>query len=159
MRIIMKLKRNVVTGICGILFGIILFIIACTSIKMPPNLVEPGPRLMPYVALILIVLSSAMILINGIKDRGEEEPYFPEGGIKKITIAYLELVAYGIGLTVFGFILATPFAMLAFIYTLKGEEKMNIWINIIISIAVTAFLYLMFVKGFQIKLPGGLFFD
>lgn len=59
----------------------------------------------------------------------------------------------------FGFILATPFAMLAFIYTLKGEEKMNIWINIIISIAVTAFLYLMFVKGFQIKLPGGLFFD
>lgn len=154
----MKIKRNVITGTSGIISGIVLFIIAYTSIKVPKNLVEPGPRIMPYVALIMIIFSSIMILISGLRDKSEEKPYFPKGGVKKISFAYLELVLYGVALTVFGFIISTPFAMLAFIYTLKGEEKMNIWVNIIISVGVTAFLYLMFVRGFQIKLPEGIIF-
>ncbi len=153
----MKLKRNTITGIAGII-AVVFFCIQTQSMREVPNLIEPGPRMMPYVALALILLSSIMLLIQGLKDKSVEKPYFPEGGIKKITFAYLELVIYGIALTLLGFLITTPFAMFAFVNTLKGDDEVKWWQNVIISIAVTAFLYGMFVMGFQIKLPSGILF-
>lgn len=154
----MKCKRNTITGIVGIIAVIICFIIM-QSMRQVPNLIEPGPRLMPTVGLILILLSSIMLLINGLRDKKEEKPYFPEGGVKKLVFAYALLCIYGILLTLFGFLITTPFAMFAFVNMLKEDEKVTWWQAALISIAVTAFLYGMFVIGFQIKLPSGLLFN
>lgn len=154
----MKCKRNTITGIVGIIAVIICFIIM-QSMRQVPNLIEPGPRLMPTVGLILILLSSIMLLINGLRDKKEEKPYFPEGGVKKLVFAYALLCIYGILLTLFGFLITTPFAMYAFVNMLKEDEKVTWWQAVLISIAVTAFLYGMFVIGFQIKLPSGILFN
>ena len=154
----MKLKRNTITGIVGIIAVIICFIIM-QSMRQVPNLIEPGPRLMPTVGLILILLSSIMLLINGLRDKKEEKPYFPEGGVKKLVFAYALLCVYGILLTLFGFLSTTPFAMFAFVNMLKEDEKVTWWQAALISIVVTAFLYGMFVIGFQIKLPSGILFN
>ena len=48
--------------------------------------------------------------------------------------------------------------MFAFVNMLKEDEKVTLWQAALISIAVTAFLYGMFVIGFQIKLPSGILF-
>lgn len=154
----MKCKRNTITGIVGIIAVIICFIIM-QSMRQVPNLIEPGPRLMPTVGLILILLSSIMLLINGLRDKKEEKPYFPEGGVKKLVFAYALLCIYGILLTLFGFLATTPFAMFTFVNMLKEDEKVTWWQAVLISIAVTAFLYGMFVIGFQIKLPSGILFN
>ena len=154
----MKLKRNTITGIVGIIAVIICFIIM-QSMRQVPNLIEPGPRLMPTVGLILILVSSIMLLINGLRDKKEEKPYFPEGGVKKLVFAYALLCVYGILLTLFGFLITTPFAMFAFVNMLKEDEKVTWWQAVLISIVVTAFLYGMFVIGFQIKLPSGILFN
>lgn len=154
----MKCKRNTITGIVGIIAVIICFIIM-QSMRQVPNLIEPGPRLMPTVGLILILLSSIMLLINGLRDKKEEKPYFPEGGVKKLVFAYALLCIYGILLTLFGFLITTPFAMFAFVNMLKEDEKVTWWQAVLISIVVTAFLYGMFVIGFQIKLPSGILFN
>lgn len=154
----MKCKRNTITGIVGIIAVIICFIIM-QSMRQIPNLIEPGPRLMPTVGLILILLSSIMLLINGLRDKKEEKPYFPEGGVKKLVFAYALLCIYGILLTLFGFLATTPFAMFTFVNMLKEDEKVTWWQAALISIAVTAFLYGMFVIGFQIKLPSGILFN
>lgn len=154
----MKCKRNTITGIVGIIAVIICFIIM-QSMRQVPNLIEPGPRLMPTVGLILILVSSIMLLINGLRDKKEEKPYFPEGGVKKLVFAYALLCIYGILLTLFGFLITTPFAMFAFVNMLKEDEKVTWWQAVLISIAVTAFLYGMFVIGFQIKLPSGILFN
>ena len=154
----MQLKRNTITGITGILAVIFFYYVEQTGIRKVPNLIEPGPLMMPTVALILILISSVALLLQGLRDKGEEKPYFPEGGIRKITFAYLKLVAYGIALTVLGFIISTPFAMFVFIYTLKGDDEVKPWVAALISILITAFLYVMFVIGFQIKLPAGMLF-
>lgn len=154
----MKCKRNTITGIVGIIAVIICFIIM-QSMRQVPNLIEPGPRLMPTVGLILILLSSIMLLINGLRDKKEEKPYFPEGGVKKLVFAYALLCIYGILLTLFGFLATTPFAMFTFVNMLKEDEKVTWWQAALISIAVTAFLYGMFVIGFQIKLPSGILFN
>ena len=151
----MKCKRNTITGIVGIIAVILCFIIM-QSMRQIPNLIEPGPRLMPTVGLILILVSSIMLLINGLRDKKEEKPYFPEGGVKKLVFAYALLCVYGILLTLFGFLITTPFAMCAFVDMLKEDEKVTWWQAVLISIVVTAFLYSMFVIGFQIKLPSGI---
>lgn len=154
----MKCKRNTITGIVGIIAVIICFIIM-QSMRQVPNLIEPGPRLMPTVGLSLILVSSIMLLSNGLRDKKEEKPYFPEGGVKKLVFAYALLCIYGILLTLFGFLATTPFAMFAFVNMLKEDEKVTLWQAALISIAVTAFLYGMFVIGFQIKLPSGILFN
>lgn len=154
----MKCKRNTITGIVGIIAVIICFIIM-QSMRQVPNLIEPGPRLMPTVGLILILVSSIMLLINGLRDKKEEKPYFSEGGVRKLVFAYALLCIYGLLLTLFGFLITTPFAMFAFVNMLKEDEKVTWWQAVLISIAVTAFLYGMFVIGFQIKLPSGILFN
>ena len=154
----MKCKRNTITGIVGIIAVILCFIIM-QSMRQIPNLIEPGPRLMPTVGLILILVSSIMLLINGLRDKKEEKPYFPEDGVKKLVFAYALLCVYGILLTLFGFLITTPFAMFAFVNMLKEDEKVTWWQAVLISIVVTAFLYGMFVIGFQIKLPSGILFN
>lgn len=154
----MKCKRNTITGIVGIIAVILCFIIM-QSMRQIPNLIEPGPRLMPTVGLILILVSSIMLLIDGLRDKKEEKPYFPEGGVKKLVFAFALLCVYGILLTLFGFLIITPFAMFAFVNMLKEDEKVTWWQAVLISIVVTAFLYGMFVIGFQIKLPSGILFN
>ncbi|MCC8127872.1 MAG: tripartite tricarboxylate transporter TctB family protein [Clostridiales bacterium] len=155
----MKMRRDTITGIVGLL-GCAFFLVQTQSIKQPAKLLEPGPRLLPYVAIILIALSSVALIIKGFKDRNiEEKPYFPKGGILKITKSYLMLVVYAIAMTYLGFLITTPFATLAFIYDLKGTSKVKLVPSIIISVLVTAALYAMFVFGFQVKLPAGAFFE
>lgn len=153
------MRRDVKTGIVGLLGAAYFAVMTATTVRQVPNLVEPGPRLMPYLACVIIALCSLGLLVTSWKDRAKEEkPYFPKGGVKKITLAYLLLVAYGIALHFVGFAVSTPFAMYAFIYMLKGEENLKPVISVIISIVVTVVLYLMFVKGFSIKLPSGILF-
>ena len=111
-----KPRRDVITGIVGLL-GCAFFLVYIQKIKMPPKLLEPGPRLLPYVAVIIIALSSVALIIQGIKDRDKEEkPYFPKGGIKKITKSFIMLCIYAVMLNFFGFLIlicngSFPFAL------------------------------------------------
>lgn len=152
------MKRDCKTGIAGLVISAFFLFMTLTGIRKVPNLVEPGPLLMPFIALGIIASCSLVLLVNGLRDKTPEKPYFPPGGIKKITFAYLMLVAYGVALHFIGFLIATPFAMMAFIRTLKGENKVRPVVMVAMSLGVTAFLYLMFVKGFSIKLPSGMLF-
>lgn len=154
-----KLRRDTITGIVGLL-GCGFFLFYTQFIKMPKKLLEPGPRLFPYVAIVLIAMSSIALIIKGYMDREKEEkPYFPKGGALKITKSYLMLIVYAIAMTYLGFLITTPFATFAFIYDLKGNSKVKPLTAIIISVLVTAGLYAMFVFGFQIKLPVGILFE
>lgn len=155
----MKLRRDTITGIVG-LVGCAFFLFMTQSVKQPAKLLEPGPRLLPYVAITLIAMSSIALIIKGYMDRAKEEkPYFPKGGARKITKSYLMLIIYAIAMTYLGFLITTPFATYAFIHDLKGNSEVKTVPTIIISILVTAGLYAMFVYGFQVKLPAGALFE
>jgi len=147
-----------VTGIVGLLTCIFFFIMT-QQVRQPANLLEPGPRLLPYVAIFLIGISSIALIVKGYKEREiAEKPYFPKGGVLKVTRSFLMLVVYAIAMTYLGFVITTPFATAAFIYDLKGNSEVKPVSTAIISVVVTAALYAMFVFAFQIKLPAGVLF-
>ena len=166
----MKMRRDMVTGIVGLL-TCVFFCFMTLQVRQPAKLLEPGPRLLPFVALFLtedqprtvalflIGISSIALIIRGYKDRAKEEkPYFPKGGVLKVTKSFLMLVIYAVAMTYLGFVITTPFATAAFIYDLKGNSEVKPVSTVIISVVVTAVLYAMFVFAFQIKLPAGVLF-
>ena len=154
----MKMRRDMVTGIVGLLTCIFFFIMT-QQVRQPANLLEPGPRLLPYVAIFLIGISSIALIVKGYKEREiAEKPYFSKGGVLKVTRSFLMLVVYAIAMTYLGFVITTPFATAAFIYDLKGNSEVKPVSTAIISVVVTAALYAMFVFAFQIKLPAGVLF-
>ena len=154
----MKMRHDMVTGIVGLLTCIFFFIMT-QKVRQPANLLEPGPRLLPYVAIFLIGISSIALIVKGYKEREiAEKPYFPKGGVIKVTKSFLMLVIYAVAMTYLGFVITTPFATAAFIYDLKGNSEVKPVSTVIISVVVTAVLYAMFVFAFQIKLPAGVLF-
>ena len=154
----MKMRHDMVTGIVGLLTCIFFFIMT-QQVRQPANLLEPGPRLLPYVATFLIGISSIALIVKGYKEREiAEKPYFPKGGVIKVTKSFLMLVIYAVAMTYLGFVITTPFATAAFIYDLKGNSEVKPVSTVIISVVVTAVLYAMFVFAFQIKLPAGVLF-
>lgn len=154
----MKMRHDMVTGIVGLLTCIFFFIMT-QQVRQPANLLEPGPRLLPYVAIFLIGISSIALIVKGYKEREiAENPYFPKGGVIKVTKSFLMLVIYAVAMTYLGFVITTPFATAAFIYDLKGNSEVKPVSTVIISVVVTAVLYAMFVFAFQIKLPAGVLF-
>ena len=154
----MKMRHDMVTGIVGLLTCIFFFIMT-QQVRQPANLLEPGPRLLPYVAIFLIGISSIAPIVKGYKEREiAEKPYFPKGGVIKVTKSFLMLVIYAVAMTYLGFVITTPFATAAFIYDLKGNSEVKPVSTVIISVVVTAVLYAMFVFAFQIKLPAGVLF-
>lgn len=154
----MKMRHDMVTGIVGLLTCIFFFIMT-QQVRQPANLLEPGPRLLPYVAIFLIGISSIALIVKGYKEREiAEKPYFPKGGVIKVTKSFLMLVIYAVAMTYLGFVITTPFATAAFIYDLKGNSEVKPVSTAIISVVVTAVLYAMFVFAFQIKLPAGVLF-
>ena len=154
----MKMRHAMVTGIVGLLTCIFFFIMT-QQVRQPANLLEPGPRLLPYVAIFLIGISSIALIVKGYKEREiAEKPYFPKGGVIKVTKSFLMLVIYAVAMTYLGFVITTPFATAAFIYDLKGNSEVKPVSTVIISVVVTAVLYAMFVFAFQIKLPAGVLF-
>ena len=154
----MKMRHDMVTGIVGLLTCIFFFIMT-QQVRQPANLLEPGPRLLPYVAIFLIGISSIALIVKGYKEREiAEKPYFPMGGVIKVTKSFLMLVSYAVAMTYLGFVITTPFATAAFIYDLKGNSEVKPVSTVIISVVVTAVLYAMFVFAFQIKLPAGVLF-
>lgn len=160
---LMKVKRDTITGLVGLTWSVIWFILIQVQTTQPANLLEPGPRLLPYVGLIVVFLSSLMLTIKGIKDWKKDPkpdaPYFPEGGKKKVARSYLMLVATGVLMGFFGFIIVAPFSIFAFIFDLKGNSEVKPLQAAIIAVLVTAGLYAMFVYGFQVKLPTGILFN
>ena len=154
----MKMRHDMVTGIVGLLTCIFFFIMT-QQVRQPANLLEPGPRLLPYVAIFLIGISSIALIVKGYKEREiAEKPYFPKGGVIKVTKSFLMLVIYAVAMTYLGFVITTPFATAACIYDLKGNSEVKPVSTVIISVVVTAVLYAMFVFAFQIKLPAGVLF-
>ncbi len=114
-----------------------------------------GPSYWPKFLLILLMGLSVMVAIDAFRQRRKE------GGVKeeiqplrkgKFLMAMGFIVAYFILINIFGFILLTPFFLVAFMYLLGVRKK--VWM-VIISIGITFIIIYVFTKAMYVPLPRG----
>lgn len=149
------MKKDALVGL-GAIFVAIFFFYFTSSIKVPSNIVDPGPRFFPYIAELLIVICGIGMIVES--RNKEEKPFLSKIGWKKLGFAFLVLILYAIALTYVGFLIATPFMHFTLVNMLSGEKKIPTYVNVILSVVVTLFLYIVFAKGFSVMLPPGKLF-
>jgi len=119
----------------------------------------PGPGFVPFLTGIALVGLALLVFFPAlIGKRGEDavavEKFFPEqGSLKRILLALLALVVYGLILNFAGYLITT-FLFMTFACRLMEPEK---WRTVLIVSAATAGLsYLLFIRLLDVPLPIGI---
>lgn len=151
-----KLNR---TYIMGILCVILAAWIAWQTTMIPERLVsnEPGPKFFPFICAAGIAIFAVLSMIFDAPKEAKEgsKPYLDKAGWIRMAIILGESLLFCIGMQFIGFWITSMVGMMVFIWTLKGDKKINIPFAIIFSIAVGSICYFGFTKGFHIPLPSG----
>ncbi len=151
------MKKDTIIGIGAILVAM-FFMFNTGNIKSPTDLVDPGPRIMPYIAEVMMIICGAGVIFESLKDKKEEKQYLSKEGWKRLGIIFFILIAYAVCLSIFGFIASTPF-MFVVLMQLLNADGFQAWPKVIvISVVLTALIYAAFVLGFQVQLPKGSLF-
>jgi len=119
---------------------------------------EPGPTFFPYVAAGgLIIFSVLSAIFDGKKDN--DEPYLSKEGKKRLAIILVEIVAFILGMTLFGF-LPTALVMLAvIIMTLNDGKKMHMVAYVAVVVGVSCAVYFGFKYGLGVPFPKGIIWE
>lgn len=116
-----------------------------------------GPSYWPKFLLILLMGLSVGVAIDAFRERkkseGKESILRLDKGRLKFFIAIVFIALYFILLQIVGFILLTPFFLIAFMYLL-GERK-KIWM-ISVSFGITFLIIYVFTKAMYVPLPRGI---
>jgi putative tricarboxylic transport membrane protein len=116
-----------------------------------------GPAYWPKFLLICLMALSVLVAWDAFRERKKgdsekKEPSKGESGKVRFFSAIGLIVLYFILLQIFGFILLTPFFLMAFM-TLLGERKKS-WI-LGISLGITILIVWVFTKAMYVPLPRG----
>ena len=155
-----KIRRDHVTGLALIILGVVVAVLVM-QFKKPMTAAYPGPKLFPLIAAFGFVACGLGIFIEGCLSKKEEKPFLSAAGWKKVGIMFAVLIVYVFLMKYLGYMLATPFALFAFTTIIeKGEKtKAGLVSKIIYSVAVTVFIYLMYVTAFGMTFPSGMLFE
>ncbi|NWG04062.1 MAG: tripartite tricarboxylate transporter TctB family protein [Syntrophaceae bacterium] len=116
-----------------------------------------GPAYWPKFLLICLMILSFLVAVDAIRGRKKREAekegtQKSESGKVRLFLAIGFIVLYFILMQVLGFILLTPFFLIAFMYLL-GERKKK-WI-FGVSIGLTILIVWVFTKAMYVPLPRG----
>jgi putative tricarboxylic transport membrane protein len=116
-----------------------------------------GPAYWPKFLLICLMSLSVLVAVDAFrerkkKDSEKKETSEPDSGKVRFFFAIGFILFYFILMQIFGFIILTPFFMIAFMYLL-GERK-KIWI-FGVSIGMTVLIVYAFTKTMYVPLPRG----
>ena len=149
------MKGDFVPGIVAVAFGLLILYFTLTGENMAILIAKkrgsvPGPGFFPVLCASLTILFGICLTIRGIRQSGVN--YFAltdemRGNIKTALLVLLGLICF---LVVWK--LTNLFVPLVFVYAvyLNLLFKRSIRFTIIFSVVLTAFIYLLFVRGFSV---------
>ncbi|MFM2479626.1 tripartite tricarboxylate transporter TctB family protein [Celerinatantimonas sp. MCCC 1A17872] len=157
----MLLKKDRIISVFFLVVAAVLLVFV-KDIKIPNNLTGPGPRIMPYLSIFLMIICCIGVFFESFKNKAKQEqekPFLSLAGWKRLTTILGILIVYSIGLLYLGFLIATPFMAYTLINMLSGEHKISIVTGVVAAIVITAAIYLLFSVGFNVMLPPGMLLD
>lgn len=155
----MTLKKDQIISLLFLVLAVV-FLIFINDIEMPKNLTEPGPKIMPFLSIVLMIICCIGVFFESVKNKGEsEKPFLSKDGWKRLIFIASLLIAYALGLMYFGFLITTPFMAFALINMFSGEKRISILIGVVSSMIITTSIYLLFSVGFNVMLPPGILFE
>lgn len=152
-----KIKRTYIAGIICLLFA---GWIAWQTSMIPEKLVsnEPGPKMFPYFSAAGIALFAILSMIFD-APKEDNTVYLDKAGWKRMAIIMIEVLGFCVAMHYVGFWISSMLGMLLFIWTLKGEKKINRGFAVCLSIGLGSLCYFGFTRGFHIPLPVGVIWD
>ncbi len=116
-----------------------------------------GAGFLPVIVFGCLDVLSIMLLVRGIRTSKVTEVEVPEyvHNYLGVALSFIALILYAVLLKTVGFVIMTALFLCFEIYLVsKTEERKPI--NFVIAIVAAILIYLVFAKGFGIRLPNGL---
>lgn len=151
----MKLKKDHLVGILLVILGIIALILSM-QIPVKSNSTDPGSRLFPVMASVLLTVCGAGVLISA--GKSTDKKFLSAQGWKKIGMAFGVMIAYTLALKYIGFLLSTLVFLYVVVTMLAGDEKVAVWKKILYSVVVTGLTWVIFQRVLSMNLPTGILF-
>ena len=156
-----KLTRDFISGLILFVLGVVLyFYVIPIQVQESPGMpTAMSPRLFCKVSAIALILLSVILMAVGlIFSKSQEATYSPKEiadqrlrGLVSICMSILYIVL----INTIGYFVSTSMVLLFFTLYFGGRN----WKVILLSQAIVLpFIYLLFVKGLNVVMPGGLLF-
>ena len=149
----MQLRRDKLFGLIGAIVAVLLFFYTGT-IQKGINATDPGPRVIPYIAEAIMLVSSLCIMAS--RKKTDEKVFLDRAGLKRLLIFSLLLIGYFLGLIWLGFIVSTLIMVFVLVYLQRDDQKVRPVFAVIFTVIITIGLYAVFRYGFSITLPSGI---
>ena len=156
----MKFKRDQITGSVLAALGIV-FIVMISQFSKPITAAYPGPKLMPGIAAVGLIICGLGIFANGCRQKEPDKPIMSKAGLLRMLISFAALWLYILGLKYLGFLIVTPFLVygLTTYFAVQSKAQTKLWVRIVFAIGVTLVIWFMYVQLFDMELPIGELFE
>lgn len=157
-----KAKRDLLNALVIIGFAVLLY--SQIGHINDSGTRQTGPDFFPRVVVPTLLILGAVLLIQSIIRvvRGENESlsldvkYLIKDNLKVILI-FAATLAYIPGLYYFGYLISTPFFLVATYFIIRwSRPNRRIWLTILGYIVFSVFIYAVFRFGLTVFLPSGL---
>lgn len=149
--------KDLISGICGIIFSIALYMLS-VQIGLKEN-TTIGADFLPKIAAVIMLVMFAIVAYRGavqVKNGIEEKPQDYKSNYLGVAIIFAAMMAYAVLLKPVGFMITSlVFLILAIVLMTRKEELRPIF-TVIVSVIAILFIYLIFTKVFGVRLPKGI---
>ena len=148
-----KIKTNLWTGIVFAAFAAFMFFMMETQVRLPGyDSGAPSPRIMPTIFLTVILINSAILIIQSLVFKKEKVVEFDWTTQKPMIVLIVLMCVYTWLITVLGYVVASVIAFPAALFYI-GERKKGPYIC---AVVLAFAIYFMFKLVFFINLPAGI---
>ena len=151
-----SLKGDLIPGLIGVFFGVIVIILTLTGNDMAIMIAKkrgsiPGPGFFPTICGVLMVLFGAGLSFRGLRQKVSVD-YFKmtdeiRGNAKIAMFVVLGLIVFLIAWKITNLFIPLVFILAVYLNLLFKRS----WLfTLIFSIVLTAFIYFLFVRGFSV---------
>jgi len=152
----MKKYADVITGAVGLVIGVIVLIMSIQIGIAEGQAV--GADFLPKIVAVLMIILSAILIWNGIKQARvyEDRPQEYKKNYLGVAILILAGILYAQLLKPVGFIITSLVFLFLALCLISKKEETNYLKFALITIVMVLLIYFVFTKGFGIRLPKGI---